>query len=200
MWEPAMQTVALLGTAAMICVVVGIPLGIWFSRSDRAYAVARPILDLMQTMPSMVYLIPAIAFFGTGTPPGIIATLIFGLPPVVRLTTLGLRQVPAETRECARAYGASPWQQLIDVELPLALPSIMAGVNQTILMCLSMVVVAALIGAQGLGSVVLEALQFAATGQGILAGLAILLCAIVIDRLVQGGFRRQGRRGAGDSH
>jgi len=195
LWEPAMQTVALLGTAALICVIVGIPLGIWFSRSARAYAVARPVLDLMQTMPSMVYLIPAIAFFGTGTPPGIIATLIFGLPPVVRLTALGLQQVPAEIRECARAYGASRWQLLAGVELPLAMPSIMAGVNQTILMCLSMVVVAALIGAQGLGSVVLEALQFAATGQGILAGLAILLCAIVIDRLVQGAFKPRRARG-----
>jgi glycine betaine/proline transport system permease protein len=197
LWEPAMQTVALLGTAALICIVVGIPLGIWFSRSTRAYAVARPVLDLMQTMPSMVYLIPAIALFGTGTPPGVIATVIFGLPPVVRLTALGLQQVPAEIKECARAYGASNWQLLTGVELPLAMPSIMTGVNQTILMCLSMVVVAALIGAQGLGSVVLEALQFAATGQGILAGLAILLCAIVIDRLVQGAFtRRRGRRGA----
>ena len=195
LWEQSMQTVALLGTAASICVTFGIPLGIWFARSDRAYAIARPVLDLMQTMPALVYLIPAIAFFGTGTPPGIIATLIFGLPPVVRLTALGLKQVPASIQEAARAYGASSWQLLIDVDLPLAAPAIMAGVNQTILMCLSMVVIAALIGAQGLGSSVLEALQYAATGQGILAGIAILLCAIVIDRLVQGSVKLAG---AGD--
>jgi glycine betaine/proline transport system permease protein len=188
LWEPAMQTVALLGTAALICVVTGIPLGIWFSRSERAYSIARPVLDLMQTMPAIVYLIPAIAFFGTGSPPGVIATIIFGMPPVVRLTALGIQQVPAGIKEGARAFGASRWQLLTGVELPLALPSIMAGVNQTILMCLSMVVVAALIGAQGLGSTVLEALQFAATGQGILAGIAILLCAVVIDRLVQKAF------------
>jgi glycine betaine/proline transport system permease protein len=189
LWEQSMQTVALLGTAALICVTVGIPLGIWFAKSDRAYTVARPVLDLMQTMPALVYLIPAIAFFGTGTPPGIIATLVFGLPPVVRLTALGLKQVPESIREAARAYGASSWRLLMDVDLPLAAPAIMAGINQTILMCLSMVVIAALIGAQGLGSSVLEALQYAATGQGILAGVAILLCAIVIDRLVQGSLK-----------
>jgi glycine betaine/proline transport system permease protein len=193
LWEPAMQTVALLGTAALICVVIGIPLGIWFSRSERAYSIARPVLDLMQTMPAIVYLIPAIAFFGTGSPPGVIATIIFGMPPVVRLTALGIQQVPAGIKEGARAFGASRWQLLTGVELPLALPSIMAGVNQTILMCLSMVVVAALIGAQGLGSTVLEALQFAATGQGILAGVAILLCAVIIDRMVQGAFPSAGR-------
>ena len=197
LWEPAMQTVALLGTSAVICVAIGIPLGILLSRSERAQAAARPVLDLMQTMPALVYLIPAIAFFGTGTPPGVIATLIFGLPPVVRLTTLGLRQVPEHVKEAARAYGATPRQLLFGVELPLARASIMAGVNQTILMCLSMVVVAALIGAQGLGSIVLEALQYAASGQGVLAGLAILLCAVVIDRIVQATFRP---RRAADSH
>jgi glycine betaine/proline transport system permease protein len=185
LWSLAMQTVALLGAAAMICVGLGVPLGIWCARSARVYAVARPLLDLMQTMPSLVYLIPAIAFLGTGTPPGIIATIVFGMPPVVRLTALGLLSVPADLREAARAYGASDWQLLTGVELPLALPTIMTGVNQAILLCLSMVVVASLIGAQGLGSVVLEALQFGASGQGILAGIAILLCAIVIDRIAQ---------------
>lgn len=190
MWELSMQTVALLGAAAIICVVIGIPLGIWFARSEVAYTVARPVLDFMQTMPAFVYLIPVIAFFGTGKPPGIIATLIFGMPPVVRLTALGLKQVPEEIKEAGRAYGASRWQLLTGIELPLALPAIMTGVNQTILMCLSMVVIASLIGAQGLGSVVLEALQYAAKGQGMLAGFAILLCAMVIDRIVQGNFRR----------
>jgi glycine betaine/proline transport system permease protein len=196
LWEQSMQTVALLGTAALLCVAIGIPLGVWLARSARAHRIALPVLDLMQTMPALVYLIPAIAFFGTGSPPGIIATLIFGMPPVVRLTALGLSQVPADVREAARAFGATDWQLLTGVDLPLARPAIMAGVNQTVLMCLSMVVIASLIGAQGLGAVVLESLQFAASGQGLLAGLAILLCAIVIDRLVQRAFDRDGRSGA----
>jgi glycine betaine/proline transport system permease protein len=191
-WALSMQTVALLGAASVLCVIIGIPLGIWFARSRAAFNVAQPVLDFMQTMPAFVYLIPVIAFFGTGKPPGIIATLIFGMPPVIRLTTLGLTGVPEDVKEAARAYGATEWQVLTGVELPLARPSILAGVNQTILMCLSMVVIASLIGAQGLGSVVLQSLQYAAKGQGLLAGLAILLCAIVIDRIVQGSFRRKG--------
>ena len=188
-WELSMLTVALLGAASVLCIVIGIPLGIWFARSKRAYAIAQPVLDFMQTMPAFVYLIPVIAFFGTGKPPGIIATLIFGMPPVIRLTTLGLNGVSGEVKEAARAYGATEWQVLRGVELPLAKASILAGINQTILMCLSMVVIASLIGAQGLGSVVLQSLQYAAKGQGLLAGLAILLCAMVIDRIVQGSFR-----------
>jgi ABC-type proline/glycine betaine transport system permease subunit len=184
--------VALLGAASILCIVFGIPLGIWFARSKTAFAAAQPVLDFMQTMPAFVYLIPVIAFFGTGKPPGIIATLIFGMPPVIRLTTLGLNGVPEDIKEAARAFGATEWQVLRGVELPLAMPSILAGINQTILMCLSMVVIASLIGAQGLGSVVLQSLQYAAKGQGLLAGLAILLCAMVIDRIVQGSFR--GRR------
>jgi glycine betaine/proline transport system permease protein len=190
-WELSMQTVALLGAASILCIAVGIPLGIWFARSKTAFAVAQPILDFMQTMPAFVYLIPVIAFFGTGKPPGIIATLIFGMPPVIRLTTLGLTGVAEDVKEAARAYGATEWQVLRGVELPLAKASILAGINQTILMCLSMVVIASLIGAQGLGSVVLTSLQYAAKGQGLLAGLAILLCAMVIDRIVQGSFRRR---------
>ncbi len=187
-WELSMLTVALLGAASILCILFGIPLGIWFARSKRAYAAAQPVLDFMQTMPAFVYLIPVIAFFGTGKPPGIIATLIFGMPPVIRLTTLGLNGVSDEVKEAARAYGATEWQVLRGVELPLAKASILAGINQTILMCLSMVVIASLIGAQGLGSVVLQSLQYAAKGQGLLAGLAILLCAMVIDRIVQGSF------------
>ena len=190
-WELSMQTVALLGAASILCIVIGIPLGIWFARSKTAYAVAQPILDFMQTMPAFVYLIPVIAFFGTGKPPGIIATLIFGMPPVIRLTTLGLTGVAEDVKEAARAYGATEWQVLRGVELPLAKASILAGINQTILMCLSMVVIASLIGAQGLGSVVLTSLQYAAKGQGLLAGLAILLCAMVIDRIEQGSFRKR---------
>jgi glycine betaine/proline transport system permease protein len=185
-WPSSMATMALLGTAAFICILVGIPLGVWFARSERANAIARPVLDFMQTMPSFVYLIPVIAFFGTGKPPGILATLVFGMPPVIRLTTLGLKQVPESVVEAATAFGASRWYLLTRVEVPLALPSIMAGINQTILMCLSMVVIASLIGAKGLGEEVLKALEYAAQGEGILTGVAILVCAMVLDRLVQG--------------
>lgn len=185
-WEKSMETVALLGTATLLCLIVGIPLGIWCGRNPRFYAAARPVLDFMQTMPAFVYLIPVIALFGIGKPPGVIATLIFGTPPVVRLTALGIQGVPADVREAALAYGATEWFLLTRVDLPLAMPSIMTGINQTILMCLSMVVIASLIGAKGLGEDVLNALQYAAVGQGLLAGLAILVCAMVIDRIVQG--------------
>ncbi|MEO0664867.1 MAG: ABC transporter permease subunit [Pseudomonadota bacterium] len=188
-WEVSMETVALVGAAVFLCVIIGIPLGIWFGKSERAYRMAEPILDLMQTLPAFVYLIPIIAFFGTGNPPGILATIIFGMPPVIRLTALGMRGVPDSIKEAAGAFGASNWQILRDVELPLARPSIMTGVNQTILMCLSMVVIISLIGGGGLGQTILEALQFAAKGPGLLGGVAILLVAMVIDRIVQGAFR-----------
>ena len=190
-WEVAMETVALVGAAVLICVAFGLPLGVWFGKSRRAYSTAEPVLDLMQTLPAFVYLIPIIAFFGTGNPPGILATIIFGMPPVIRLTALGMRGVPDDIKEAAEAFGASRWQVLKDVEIPLALPSIMAGVNQTILMCLSMVVIISLIGGGGLGKVILEALQYAAKGPGLLGGFAILFCAMVIDRIVQGAFRRK---------
>ena len=192
-WEKSMITVALLGAAAILCVLIGVPLGIWCGKKERVYSAIRPVLDFMQTMPAFVYLIPVIAFFGTGKPPGIIATIIFGLPPVVRLTALGIRQVPEDVKEAAIAFGCTKRKLLQDVELPLALPSIMAGINQTILMCLSMVVIASLIGAKGLGEDVLVALQYAAKGKGLLAGLAILFCAMVIDRIVQGRFKRGER-------
>ena len=192
LWEASMVSIVLVGAAALFCVGVGIPLGIWFSRSERAYAVARPVLDLMQTIPPFVYLIPIIAFFGTGRVPGVLATIIFAMPPVIRLTALGLRQVPGHVKEAAVAFGATKWKILFGVELPLATPAIMTGVNQTILMCLSMVVIASLIGAKGLGQEVLTALQFVAKGQGILSGLAILFCAMMLDRIVQGRFQRQG--------
>jgi glycine betaine/proline transport system permease protein len=190
-WSVAMETVALVGAAVLLCVVIGIPLGIWFGKSRRAYSFAEPVLDLMQTLPAFVYLIPIIAFFGTGNPPGILATIIFGMPPVIRLTALGMRGVPDSIKEAAVAFGASRWQLLKDVEIPLALPSIMTGVNQTILMCLSMVVIISLIGGGGLGKEILEALQYAAKGPGLLGGFAILFVAMVIDRIVQGAFRRR---------
>ena len=194
LWETSMVTVALLGAAAFLCLVFGIPLGIWFGKSQRAYNAALPVLDFMQTMPAFVYLIPIIAFFGTGKPPGVLATIIFGMPPVIRLTALGMRGVPENTKEAAVAFGATKWTLLKDVEIPLAMPSIMTGINQTILMCLSMVVIASLIGAKGLGQDVLVALQYAAKGQGMLAGLAILFCAMVIDRIIQGHYRRSTSR------
>ena len=190
LWEVSMATVALLGAAAFLCLVFGIPLGIWFGKNERAHSIALPVLDFMQTMPAFVYLIPIIAFFGTGKPPGVLATVVFGMPPVIRLTALGMRQVPDGTKEAALAFGCTKRMLLREVEIPLAMPSIMAGVNQTILMCLSMVVIASLIGAGGLGKNVLEALQYAAKGQGILAGLAILFCAMVIDRVIQGHYKR----------
>ncbi len=185
-WEKSMATIALLGTAAFLAVALGIPLGIWCGRNARVYAFVRPVLDFMQTMPAFVYLIPVIAFFGIGKTPGIVATLIFGMPPVVRLTALGLSGVPESVREAATAFGGSKRFLLFKVDLPLAMPSIMAGVNQTLLMCLSMVVIASLIGAKGLGEDVLAALQYAAVGKGIIAGLAILMCAMLLDRIVQG--------------
>lgn len=190
-WSLAMETVALVGAAVLLCVVLGVPLGIWFGKSKRAYSIAEPVLDLMQTLPAFVYLIPIIAFFGTGNPPGILATIIFGMPPVIRLTALGIRGVPESIKEAADAFGATQWQKLKDVEIPLAMPSIMAGVNQTILMCLSMVVIISLIGGGGLGKEILQALQYAAKGPGLLGGLAILFLAMVMDRIVQGAFQKK---------
>ena len=185
-WEKSLETVALLGTAALLCLLIGIPLGIVCGRRPAVYAALRPALDFMQTMPAFVYLIPAVMFFGLGRVPGIIATIIFAMPPAVRLTALGIQQVPAEIVEAARAFGCTDRQLLFRVQLPSARPSIMAGVNQTMMLALSMVVIASMIGAKGLGKDVLNALQYAAIGQGLLAGLAILLCAMIIDRIVQG--------------
>ncbi|MEM1345296.1 MAG: ABC transporter permease subunit [Pseudomonadota bacterium] len=188
-WDKAMTTVALLGAAALISITLGIPLGIYCARRPKVFAVVRPVLDFMQSMPSFVYLIPVVAFIGSGKPAGVVATMIFGSPPVIRFTVLGLQQVPETVREAARAFGASERYLLWKVDLPLAAPTIMAGVNQTILLSLAMVVVASLIGAKGLGEDVLEALQYAAAGQGILAGLAILFCALILDRIVAGRAR-----------
>jgi len=185
-WEKAMTTLALLGTAAVLSIVIGIPLGLFCARRPRLYSVIRPIMDFMQTMPAFVFMIPVIAFFGTGKPAAVVTTMIFGGTPVVRLTVLGMRGVPESIREAAIAYGASKWYLLRKVDLPLAAPSILAGINQTIMLSLAMVVVASLIGAKGLGEDVLEALQYASVGQGILAGFAILFCAMILDRVVQG--------------
>ena len=185
-WVKAMTTLALLGTAAILSIAIGIPLGIYCARRQRFYSLIRPIMDFMQTMPAFVFMIPVIAFFGTGKVAAVIITMIFGGTPVVRLTVLGLRGVPETIREAAIAYGASKWYLLRKVDLPLATPSILAGVNQTVMLSLAMVVVASLIGAKGLGQDVLEALQYANVGQGILAGVAILFVALILDRVVQG--------------
>ncbi len=185
-WIKAMTTLALLGTAAILSIVIGIPLGIYCSTRPRFYSFIRPVMDFMQTMPAFVFMIPVIAFFGTGKVAAVIITMIFGGTPVVRLTVLGLRGVPQTIREAAIAYGASKWYLLTKVDIPLAMPTILAGVNQTVMLSLAMVVVASLIGAKGLGQDVLEALQYANVGQGILAGIAILFVALLLDRIVQG--------------
>jgi len=188
-WEGAMTTLALLGTAACLSIVIGIPLGMFAARRPRFYRFIQPIMDFMQTMPAFVFMVPVIAFFGVGKPAAVIVTMIFGGTPVVRLTVLGLRGVPESVREAAISFGANKWYLLTKVDLPLASPSIRAGINQTIMLSLAMVVVASLIGAKGLGEDVLEALQYANVGQGILAGFAILFCAMILDRIVQGGRR-----------
>lgn len=185
-WEKAMSTIALVAASVFICLLLGTPIGIWCAKSRRANALISPILDMMQTMPSFVYLIPAIAFFSIGKPPAVLATVVFAMPPMIRLTTLGILQVPEAVKEAMLSFGASPRQILFKAELPLAVPSIMTGVNQAIMMSLSMVVVAALIGAGGLGYDVLFSLQHLETGNGLLAGIAIVLSAMVLDRIVQG--------------
>ena len=185
-WVKAMTTLALLGTAAILSISIGIPLGIYCATRPRFYSFIRPIMDFMQTMPAFVFMIPVIAFFGTGKVSAVIITMIFGGTPVVRLTVLGLKGVPETIREAAIAYGGSKWYLLTKVDLPLAMPTILAGVNQTVMLSLAMVVVASLIGAKGLGQDVLEALQYANVGQGILAGIAILFGALILDRIIQG--------------
>ncbi|MCS3650400.1 ABC transporter permease [Salinibacter ruber] len=185
LWEFAMQTLALIATATLISLLVGIPVGIWAAKNDVVDAIVRPVLDFMQTMPAFVYLIPAVVLFGLGAVPGVIATFIFATPPCVRLTNLGIRQVSEEAVEAAESFGSTPSQMLFKVELPMALPTILAGVNQTVLLALSMVVIAALIGAGGLGDPVVEGIQQLRIGVGFEGGLAIVILAIFLDRITQ---------------
>ena len=180
-----MDTVALMVVAVAVAVSVGLPLGVIGARSRFADNLMRPILDGMQTMPSFVYLLPGILFFGLGKPAGIFATIIYAVPPVIRLTNLGIRQVSAETVEAARSFGASPTQILTKVQIPMALPTIMAGINQTTMLALGMVTIASMVAAGGLGDNVLRALQKNQPGNGAIAGLAIVFLAIIIDRLTQ---------------
>lgn len=185
-WEKSMSTLSLVGASAFFCIAVGAPLGIACGKRPRLYNALKPVLDFMQVMPTFVYLIPAVAFFSIGKPPGVLATVIFAMPPMIRLTALGIQLVPESVREAGNAFGATPWQLLTKVELPLAVPSIMTGINQTIMMSLSMVIVASMIGAGGLGYDVLVALRHLKTGEGFLAGLAIVVCAMMLDRIIQG--------------
>jgi glycine betaine/proline transport system permease protein len=185
LWENAMDTVALMAVSVAVAVAIGLPLGVLGARSGLADSIMRPILDGMQTMPSFVYLLPGILFFGLGKPAGVFATIIYAVPPVIRLTNLGIRQVSSETIEAARAFGSSPLQILTKVQIPIALPTIMAGINQTTMMALAMVTIASLVAAGGLGDNVNRALQKNEPGNGLLAGLAIVFMAIIIDRLTQ---------------
>ena len=189
LWSETILTLALVLTSAVVTLAIAIPLGIFASRSKVVDAALRPLLDLMQTMPSFVYLIPAVIFFGLGNVPGMIATIIFAMPPAIRLTNLGIRQVPMELVEVSEAFGATQWQKLVKVQLPVALPTIMAGVNQCIMLALSMTVIAAMIGAAGLGLNVLMGIQRVDIGGGFEAGLCIVIIAIILDRITQNVIR-----------
>lgn len=189
-WEQAMQSLALVLVSVAICLLLGLPLGIASGRSRWVRRVLAPLLDLMQTIPSFVYLIPAAMLFGLGKVPAILATVVYALPPLVRLTDLGLRQVGGEAVEAARAFGATRWQLLAKVQIPLSLPSILQGVNQCTMMALAMVVIASMIGARGVGETVLVGLQRNDPGTGLVGGLVIVILAIVLDRLLQAAGRR----------
>ncbi len=184
-WKEAVQTTTLVLVSTLIAIVIGIPFGIFSAKSNTADAVIRPILDFMQTMPAFVYLIPAIFFFSVGNTPGVIATVIFSLPPAVRLTNLGIRNVPGDVIEAGRAFGANENQVLFKIQLPLAAPTILAGINQVILLALSMVVIASMVGARGLGSVVYQGIQQNDIAKGFESGLGIVVLAIILDRITQ---------------
>ncbi len=185
LWAEMVDTLALILTATVLSLVVGIPTGILNAHNRTAYIITRPLLDFMQTIPPFVYLIPALMFFGLGEVPGVIATVIFSMPPVIRLTCHGIQQVPEELIEAGKAFGSNFWQMLTKVELPAAFPTIMMGVNQTIMMALSMVVIAALIGAGGLGSSVMRSLAMVDVGMGFESGLGIVILAMLLDRIVR---------------
>ncbi|HEV7346207.1 MAG TPA: proline/glycine betaine ABC transporter permease [Devosia sp.] len=194
LWPETMTTLSMIVTSVLFCVVLGIPLGILAARSDKVLAVIRPVLDIMQTIPSFVYLVPIVMLFGVGMAPGIIATIIFALPPIVRLTNLGIRNVRGDLIEAAEAFGSTPWQMLIEVQLPLALRTIMAGLNQTLMLALSMVVITSMIGAGGLGLTVYTGLGRLDVGGATAGGLGIVLLAIILDRITQALGEMQGFR------
>jgi glycine betaine/proline transport system permease protein len=185
LWSAMMETLSLVLASTLVAMLIGLPLGIAMARSNRVAAVVRPVLDLMQTMPAFVYLIPAAMFFGLGAVPGTIATVIFSMPPVVRLTNLGIRQVHVEYIEAGNAFGCTALQLLFKVQLPNAMPSIMAGINQTIMLSLSMVVIASMIGAGGIGNTVLTGIQRLDVGTGFEGGIAVVILAVILDRITQ---------------
>lgn len=195
-WPEAMVTLSLVLTSLLFCLLIGLPLGVLLASSDRAQRLLRPLLDAMQTTPAFVYLVPVVMLFGIGNVPGVIVTIVFALAPLARLTSLGLRQVRPDLIEAARAYGASPWQMLVKVRLPLALPSIMAGINQALMMSLSMVVIASMIAVGGLGQMVLRGIGRLDMGLATVGGLGIVLLAITLDRITQamGNTRRANSR------
>ncbi|MEJ6404513.1 ABC transporter permease [Yoonia sp. 2307UL14-13] len=186
LWQVAMQTMALVVVSTAVCILIGLPVGVWMAKNRWFRWFTEPMLDIMQTIPSLSYLVPAVAFFGISQPPAVLATVIFAMPPMIKLTALGILQVPESTKEAAMAFGASERQLLRKVELPMAVPSIMAGLNQTIMLALSMATISAFIGAEGLGAIVTASLGDAQAGKGLLAGIAIALVAMMIDRILKG--------------
>ncbi|MDX1370448.1 glycine betaine/L-proline ABC transporter permease ProW [Pseudomonas sp.] len=184
-WSESMTTLALVLTSVFFCALIGVPLGILSARSDRLEKIVRPVLDAMQTLPAFVYLVPVVMLFGIGNVPGVLVTIVFAVPPLVRLTNLGIRQVPEDKIEAARAFGCTPWQMLKRVQLPLAAPTIMAGVNQTLMLSLSMVVIASMISVGGLGQMVLRGIGRLDMGLATVGGVGLVLLAIFLDRLTQ---------------
>ncbi|MDS9473059.1 proline/glycine betaine ABC transporter permease [Sporosarcina pasteurii] len=193
LWYPMLQMLALVVTAVFFAVVIGIPIGILASQNKTVKQITNPILDLMQTMPAFVYLIPAIFFFNIGVVPGVVASVIFAMPPTIRLTMLGIQQVPTDLIEATEAFGSTTWQRLVKIQIPLAKPTILAGVNQSIMLSLSMVVIASMVGAPGLGEEVYRAVTQLKTGVGVEVGVAIVIVAIILDRITQhAGSKKQG--------
>jgi glycine betaine/proline transport system permease protein len=200
LWKDAMSTTALMLAATLTAIVLSIPMGVWMSRSGRVRQVITPVLDLMQTLPSFVYLIPTVMIFGPGKIPALIATIVYAAPPLVRLTDLGLRSVDPAIMEASRAFGTNPTQRLLGVQIPLALPTILAGINQTTMMALAMVVIASMIGAGGLGYQVLQGIGRLEVSRGLFAGLGIVVLAIVFDRITQAfGKQLQARIGLSEA-
>ena len=200
MWDNTMRTLSMITVCTFMAIVLGIPIGIAMSRSDRTQKVVTPVLDVMQTMPAFVYLIPVVMLLGIGKVPGLIAVIIYAIPPVIRLTNLGIRLVDKEVLEAATAYGASARQRLFGVQLPLAMPTIMAGINQTIMMALAMVVIASMIGVKGLGQPVLKSITNQYFTLGLLNGLAIVALAIMFDRVSQAWAKRSQKHLGGNGH
>ena len=200
MWDNTMRTMSIILVCTLLAIALGVPIGIAMARSDRTRSIVTPVLDVMQTMPAFVYLIPVVMLLGIGKIPGVIAVIIYAIPPVIRLTNLGIRLVDKDVLEAATSYGASPMQRLIGVQMPLAMPTIMAGINQTIMMSLSMVVIASMIGVKGLGQPVLKSITNQYFTLGLLNGLAIVALAIIFDRVSQAYAKRAQRHMEGLEH